>query len=122
MTHLGGGLAPPWIHCLINSFVRSFIRSFVRWFVGSLVRSFIHSFIHSFIAGWLVGWLVTLSLTSSLLLYLFLLQNLTMIRVPEAKSCFLKDSIANAPRPADLQKLVRAAYSSHTVTTIFKLK
>lgn len=34
-------------------------------------------------------------------------RNLTMMRVPEAKSCFLSDLMSNVPRPADLLLLLK---------------
>jgi len=34
------------------------------------------------------------------------LQNLTMIRLPATKSCFLSDSTDDVPKPADLVKLL----------------
>ena len=37
---------------------------------------------------------------------LLLLQNLTMTRVPEAKSCFLSNSTENTPRPAELIRVL----------------
>lgn len=36
----------------------------------------------------------------------FFLQNLTMIRLPEAKSCFLSDATDDVPKPADLVELL----------------
>jgi len=36
-------------------------------------------------------------------------KNLTMIRVTEAKSCFLSESIANVPKPTDLLQLLELA-------------
>ena len=35
-----------------------------------------------------------------------ILQNLTMIRMPVAKSCFLSEGTENVPKPADLVKLL----------------
>ena len=36
----------------------------------------------------------------------FLLQNYMMVRMPEAKACFLSQSTENAPKPADLARLL----------------
>lgn len=47
-------------------------------------------------------------------------KNLTMIRLPKAKGCFLRYSIGNVPRPADLLKqlqLVQKSTDSKTNTT-----
>ncbi|KAM7428787.1 hypothetical protein ABFA07_020281 [Porites harrisoni] len=48
-------------------------------------------------------------------------KNLTMIRLPEANACFLRYSIGNVPRPADLLKLLqlvqRSADSKVTTTS-----
>ncbi|CAH3190514.1 unnamed protein product [Porites lobata] len=39
-------------------------------------------------------------------------KNLTMIRLPEVKACFLRYSIGNVPRPADLLKLLQLMQKS----------
>ncbi|XP_073229244.1 uncharacterized protein [Porites lutea] len=47
-------------------------------------------------------------------------KNVTMIRLPEAKACFLRYSIGNVPRPADLLKqlqLVQKSTDSKVTTT-----
>ena len=40
------------------------------------------------------------------------LQNLTMIRMPVTKSCFLSEGTENVPKPADLVKLLVRFYFS----------
>ena len=48
-----------------------------------------------------------------------LLQKLTMIRVPEATSCFLSDSIGNVPRPADLLQLLKLVCVNSNPSSVY---
>ena len=41
---------------------------------------------------------------------LFFLQNYMMVRMPKAKACFLSQSTENAPKPADLARLLVSLY------------